>query len=261
MSDTNIPEIVVDDYSLASYYLVMKFDDLVLSSGTCFFYEWNQQVYLVTNWHNVSGKNPETKQCLSPTGAIPNKLSVRLMENKPYVEWGTYEINLFNEDGHQIWLEHKEFGQNVDVVVLPVNIPKKFIIYPINNLEEPFNEDTNAIMGQDVFVLGFPFGITGGGLPIWKRASIASEPGFNIDELPKMYVDTASRSGMSGSPVIIKEKRPITLMSNDIFSRYLTKLVGVYSGRIGAKDEFQAQLGIVWKSKIIEEIIEKNRIN
>lgn len=32
--------------------------------------------------------------------------------------------------------------------------------------------------------------------------------------------------------------------------------VGVYSGRLGAKDEFQAQLGIVWKKQVIEEIIE-----
>ena len=36
-----------------------------------------------------------------------------------------------------------------------------------------------------------------------KRARIASEPIIDIQDRPLMYIDTASRSGMSGSPVII----------------------------------------------------------
>ena len=39
-------------------------------------------------------------------------------------------------------------------------------------------------------------------------------------------------------------------------SSFLMKLVGVYSGRIGVDDEnIKAQLGIVWKSDVIDEII------
>ena len=31
--------------------------------------------------------------------------------------------------------------------------------------------------------------------------------------------------------------------------------LGVYSGRLSSKDEFEAQLGIVWRASVIEEII------
>jgi hypothetical protein len=60
--------------------------------------------------------------------------------------------------------------------------------------------------GMDVFVLGYPRGISGGGrFPLWKRGSIASEPDVNIDNLPMMYIDTATREGMSRAPVYAQE--------------------------------------------------------
>lgn len=38
-------------------------------------------------------------------------------------------------------------------------------------------------------------------------------------------------------------------------SQYYMEFVGVYSRRIGAEDEFKAQLGRVWKRQVIEDII------
>ena len=35
----------------------------------------------------------------------------------------------------------------------------------------------------------------------------------------------------------------------------IRSFLGVYSGRIGAEDNFKAQLGIVWKKTVIEEIL------
>ena len=65
---------------------------------------------------------------------------------------------------------------------------------------------------------------------------------------------------MSGSPVIFKTRRPVTLFKSlennmTLMSRYAVKLIGIYSGRIGAENELQAQLGIVWKFSVINEII------
>jgi hypothetical protein len=34
-----------------------------------------------------------------------------------------------------------------------------------------------------------------------------------------------------------------------------TRFIGVYSGRIGAQDELQAQLGIVWRAEVVDQII------
>jgi hypothetical protein len=117
-------------------------------------------------------------------------------------------------------------------------------------------------VGNDAFILGFPFNINVSTLPIWKRASIASEPGAVVDELlPCFYVDTASRPGMSGSPVILRSwggyhtDEGGLVMTPDP----ATRLIGVYSGRIGAQDELQAQLGIVWRIEVVDEIISARR--
>ena len=60
-------------------------------------------------------------------------------------------------------------------------------------------------VADEVFILGFPYKIGNASqIPIWKRGSVASEPELDCDNLPKLFVDTASRPGMSGSPVIYK---------------------------------------------------------
>jgi hypothetical protein len=112
-----------------------------------------------------------------------------------------------------------------------------------------------------VYVLGYPYDINGGKeLPIWKRGSIATEPSINIDNLPKILIDTATRPGMSGSPVIYRRsgiiyKDDSMELSKDTIIGTISGFLGVYSGRINAKDTLEAQLGIVWKEEVIEEIL------
>ena len=54
-----------------------------------------------------------------------------------------------------------------------------------------------------LLVLGFPMNLSHEEiLPIWKRASVATEPDIPHDNLPVFLIDTATREGMSGAPVI-----------------------------------------------------------
>ena len=115
-------------------------------------------------------------------------------------------------------------------------------------------------MADEAFVIGYPFSdATYLQLPIWKRASIASEPDVDVDQLPKLLIDTATRPGLSGSPVIMQRvgihgMNGGEIDKNTIIGR-IRNFLGVYSGRIGA-DEVKAQLGIVWKAHVIQEIID-----
>jgi len=102
-------------------------------------------------------------------------------------------------------------------------------------------------------------GLDGGpGLPIWKRASIAMEPLYDLDGLPKLLVDTATRKGMSGGIVIVRRRGLIVLSDAKDQSEHRIgtgdNFLGVYSGRVG-DDELGVQLGIVWKGRVIDEII------
>lgn len=73
-----------------------------------------------------------------------------------------------------------------------------------------------------------------------------------------MLIDTATRAGLSGSPVIMQRVgihggTGGVLSADTIFGR-IRNFVGIYSGRIG-DDELKAQLGIVWKARVISEIV------
>lgn len=111
-----------------------------------------------------------------------------------------------------------------------------------------------------MYVIGYPLGIISGlPLPIWKRATIASEPLVNPEGLPKVLVDTATCKGMSGSVAITQTFQvgpyPKKDGSNSNTLMAITReIVGVYSGRVGAS-AIKAQLGIVCKTHVIDEII------
>jgi hypothetical protein len=137
---------------------------------------------------------------------------------------------------------------------------------PINSLEDFV--DFEPSIGDDVFVLGYPGGVDGGHeLALWKRGSIASQPSVDLDQLPKLLIDTATRKGMSGSPVIARQSgiivprgvstKPGALSGMEIIGRADTFL-GIYSGRIG-DDEFGLQLGIVWKASVLDQIVKNGK--
>lgn len=78
-----------------------------------------------------------------------------------------------------------------------------YLVKHVNELETDAVHDPR--LAQDVFVIGFPFGaITGAPAPVWKRGTIALDPTYDIEGLPKIFIDTATREGMSGSVVVAR---------------------------------------------------------
>jgi hypothetical protein len=243
----------------------MYFDETrqKLASATGFVYERKEKLYLITNWHNVTGINPITKKHISNHGGIPDVMVLTLLKQiKPHIEWDNFAFNLYDEDGKADWLVHPVHKELVDVVAIELEFDKDFkgIFKPINKLKfDKFDLEVS----DDIFILGFPYGLNGGGyFPIWKRGSVATEPDINYEGLPKILVDTASRTGMSGSPVIFKRDgihgAEDGKLKSDTVIGTIQDFVGIYSGRIPGETEFEAQLGIVWKKIVIDEIIDGN---
>ena len=263
MDDDTI--ISVNSYTLCSYYTEIFFDDQMLSKATCFFTKRNFKQYLITNWHVVSGRNADTKKCLDRNAAIPNNLRIYLPKESDnnLLVFGDYvKLDLYDEDGKPKWYEMRKKDMIVDVAIIPITQKIDKFILNIEEAEEPFNEKVPLEIADEVYVIGYPFGRIGGELPIWKRGSIASEPDVDIHEMPYFFIDTATKSGMSGSPVIAYRRRNVVMAESEHgkFSRHITKLIGVYSGRIGAENDAvaDAQLGRVWRASVIDEIIALN---
>jgi hypothetical protein len=260
--------------SFATHYLRMipEGNDIIMSTGTGFFYEYKDEVYLITNGHNVTRTNPEQNQRITYSAAFPVKIKTKMKYEISEDTIGFSDlitINLYEDElfKNPIWYVHPKHGYLVDVIAIPFESIKKSFsnikMFPINKFS--FDEKYEVEVSDEVFIIGYPFDITSGkDLPIWKRGTIATEPNIDLENLPKIFVDTASRSGMSGSPVIFKRVGlhgydGVKMKGNETIGT-ITNFVGVYSGRIGAEDEFKAQLGIIWKKEVIEEIIEGKTI-
>ena len=249
--------------SLVTSRLRLFYCDTELGSGTGFFYKSDGRLYLITNWHVVSGRNFQTLKCNLTNGGLPDRLKFTVGCRGHIGEWMEIDHMLYEDSGanvqpeRPIWLEHAVHRHKVDVVAIPILLPEGAEAHTIDHVN---TVPTMALkVSRDVFVLGYPRGISGSrGFPIWKRASIATEPAIQLDGLPKMLVDTATREGMSGAPVVaiadgefdVEGPPPPYRLPGRVY-----RFVGVYSGRLG-KNEMEAQLGIVWKAQAVGEIVQ-----
>lgn len=247
-----------DPLSLRSLFTDVLLGQTKLAIATGFVWKHSEDSYLITNHHVASGLDPATNQPIDARGTVPDRLVVYFLVTSGLSSWKPLEIELYDSQGRPTWLEHPHFKSKVDVVAIPIAPDDSYRVLAINDLE--FSEFVIEI-SQDVFIIGYPRGVTGSGkLPIFKRGSIASEPVLDLDGVPKLLIDSATREGMSGSPVIAQyvgyyPVEPGTISAEDWFGTGRCFL-GVYSGRNVGADELAAQLGIVWKGRVIEEIIE-----
>jgi hypothetical protein len=259
---------ISNPWAYAVSFLEMAFSDQILASGSCFFWKLNDRIFLITNWHNLSGRNPVTKQPMSGHGGVPDRILVTVFKKASETDAkGDFKLSrhrvsvlLYDGDDEPIWIQHPIHGRKIDIGALDVTDHLNgYFVRCANDIEADMVRASHV--SQEVFVIGFPLGqIIGLPTPIWKRATIASDPAFEPEGLPKLLVDTATRSGMSGSVVVARHQlnfqevqkkdgsvEDMAFMTGDI-------VLGVYSGRLG-QNEVEAQLGIVWKRPAIDETI------
>ena len=258
---------IKDPLSVTALYIEMVFGTTVLASGSGFLWRHDNKSFLVSNWHNFSGRDPKTKQPLSKKNAgVPDRVKCRLWKNKlsngkeiPGMISEECEFSLVDESGKPKFLEHP-LGSLLDIAALPLKLDPHVKPYYLN--EHKFDEGISIYPGQDVFIVGFPLGlITDKPLPVWKRGTIASEPHIPIDGAKKLLVDTATRKGMSGSFVIAQHTgifSPDGKLNEKSWIGSGRKILGIYSGRLGASD-VEVQLGVVWHRELIDELVAKGQ--
>ena len=242
--------ISIDEFSTKPLYLETYLDRVKIGVATGFVVKKNNLYYLVTNWHVVTLRNPFDNRPLSDTGmADPNVLKV-WFHGSTLGHWIQKEINIIDQDGNKLWLEHVR-GKEIDVVAVPLEISSDVNIYEIDLALADF--DLKLYPSEAVSIIGFPEGLTSGGkFPIWKTGHIASDIDIDWDSRPAFLIDATTKSGMSGSPVIAKRVSIYqTSQGNRIGNA--VRFLGIYSGReIG---ESGIEVGFVWKPRIISEIL------
>jgi hypothetical protein len=254
-----MPEI--DLFTTAVLPLELFFNDLPLGHATGFLWRASatRQLYIVTNWHVVSAKDFFTLHNLHKTAARPNRILTRLQVPGQF-EKQPWEIQIRDPDDVPLWLIHP--GSRCDLALIPFNAPQdKPLIVGLFPLNEYANDELFTAIGMDVFIPGYPFEIKPPAFPVWKRGSIASEPEITRMTTGYMLVDTASRPGMSGSPVLQRSwgHHLVSINRTQQDGRMRTKLLGVHSGRVPTDHPHEAQIGLAWDKSHIDEIIAGNK--
>lgn len=242
----------VDPLSFCVAKLELTFNEITAALGTCFFWSKNSSIYLVTAWHNFSGRNPITGRHLSPKTLIePNHCEFNL-----FIGGGTLERRLCktpirdSASNQPLWLIHPNYKRSIDIAVLPIYGLDSVLVRPINQEKLV---DLSLRVTEDAYVLGYPHGVDVYLTPIWKRASVASEPQLPVEGLPLSYIDSPSTKWMSGSPVVAVRVSQFSDDRSRLVERNVQKsFVGVYSGRLGEYNAFRSRLGRVWHKRCID---------
>lgn len=228
---------------------------LMLGQGTGFLIRHDAQLFLITNWHVVTGRHPVTGDSIGGSSSLPEFIEVSFplfLGGDLY--WTVQRIELYASGGEARWYVHPysppgEGG--TDVVALPIDEePPSAYAYPLEDAVDP----RDLSPGAELNIVGYPFGVRTSAA-VWSRATVASEPRHGFNEDPVYLVDARSRSGQSGSPVVTTDSRSLTDGPPQAKAQW--RLAGIYSGRVDA----ELDLGRVWWPIVIREVLQQKTLD
>ena len=184
--------------------------------GTCFTVDYDNRQYIVTARHIVE--------------PITDSATIRIKHEKV---WKDCLVNLVG---------HCEGEVDISVLAAGLQISPK---HPL-----PTSYD-NIILGQDVYFLGFPYGLTSEigelnrnfPLPLVKKAALSA---VNPDTI-LFYLDGHNNRGFSGGPVVFFEMgKPANKLSlAGVVSGYHSSMEPVYLEEKRTSLEFKYNTGII----------------
>jgi hypothetical protein len=187
-------------------------------AGSAFTIEINEQQYIITARHNVE--------------------------------------NIREEDN--IFIYHDFCWKDLKVKTISFDDPKFDVIVLVPDFQITPKTDIkftmdNLIIGQDIYFLGFPFGLKtelgelNSNFPIpFVKKGICSAIDFTDKEFKKIWIDGLSNPGFSGGPIIFKDCSSGNFKIAGLLQGHLTEKVDIYSSNnINTNDFVKINSGII----------------
>ena len=217
-------QILQDNHVACPFQIQMCDHQGGISLGTAFLYEHEDETFIITNWHNVTGKHSLTGQPLhsecSPLHILAKWPVVDDSAVHPkgtkVAHFAAQRLEIENDDG-PLWFEHPEYGSVCDAVAIPFQRPAEWPAVAHKAANKIDETRIPIDPGLKVVVIGFPQGMsTGPGLPVIKTGFLSSMPGYEVRlggsfsnvggmkdgvSVPVILLDVHTIPGMSGSPV------------------------------------------------------------
>jgi len=243
--------------SRRSVHITLRWDEIPMATGTAWFASLAGSLYLVTAKHNLTGRNVNSGRFLGSRQTGPNNLVVRGRRNSTEIGWVNATFPLLDDAWQPLWFEDPS-NPVFDVAVLPIAPSDLLAIDPwiIDKPEPAFEPILNVT--DDLFIPGFPRGFAYNiDMPVWTRATVASEPGVGYNSLPMFLVDARTTRGHSGAPVVLKPRinQSVAMVDGSLIEATTTDawVAGLYSGRVDKK----LNIGMVWRLGVVIDVIKK----
>lgn len=256
-------QVTVEAASLMTTPVYLFDDTRQVSQGTGFFYGVKNPagvidtVFLVTNYHVVTGHSPGTSQ---PGKGDRVVFYLHLDKDDP-AKVRQVALPLYSEAGVPLW-EQSTDHPAADVILLPMPQAAYANIAMYVFVEDHTRTDIRIRPTSGATLLGYPFGFsdTTNRLPVWKTGHVASEPQVDFQGNPAFLVDVSAFPGMSGAPVLAVANGVYEDEREVMRTGRVLRLLGVFSAMpvIRSQTPGQAdtslQLGYVWKAALIAEL-------
>ncbi len=229
----------------------------LVGSGSGFFYEHGEGLFLITNRHVLIDED---------AGYFPDEFVLRLHTTPNDIRQNAELSVPLYRGPSPLWKEHPA-GQEVDVVAVPLakaDITRRFFVQAFRNTNH-IPDDLDIAIGEDVQVIGYPLGFHDDlhNLPLVRNATIASVYPVPFRGHPFVLIDARLHSGTSGSPVLTKPTNILrkTDGSTAMLSGSVTYLVGVHSASLDVVDRDPDRdeplgLNVAWFASLIPEILD-----
>lgn len=264
----------MDNISLITTPIELFKDNNLVSQGTGFYvvHQCGEKIviFLVTNYHVLTGSSPSENK---PPIGNNIKFNLHISNDNPE-KIPEFRIPIYTKEGNPTWLvneNHKE----ADLAIIPM--PNEFmkIAETVNCINEKWaNNELKVRTATRTTVVGYPYGYYDktNSLPIWKTGSIASEPDVDFDGKKLIVLDISAFPGMSGAPVFARVQGMYETIEGGMKEGLINKFLGIYASMqmlnknkflellitkntVGIKDSESLQLGHVWKSELIFEVL------
>lgn len=237
--------------SMSTFLLEMRRDERTLARGTCLTVSHGGRWFLVTNRHNVTGRNQYTDQPINRHGAVPDRLLLCLPTPDLGNRWWGHAVALYDEDDRPLWSEHPGLGVAVDVVALPFERPAEARCFGLM-LDDHY--DFPVAVGEPLHVVGYRDGEPlFSAFPQWIETGLRTDTSDDWNGLPAFLVEGRLAPGSSGSPVFAYRTDTDGLRRSDggpVGSDWASRFMGVYSGR--TREGF----GVVWNLGAVRAVVE-----
>jgi len=257
------PQATVEPASLMTTPVYLFQGNRQISQGTGFFFgipnasNVIDTVFLVTNYHVVTGNSPNTT--LSAKGdRVVFYLHIDQQDPSRVKQ---VALPLYSTAGVPRWVQSEDHP-DADLVLVPLP-PESYEGIAMFVFDESHTRGKITIRPTSpATLLGYPYGFsdTVNRLPVWKTGHVASEPNVDFQGKPSFLVDVSAFPGMSGSPVLAVANGVYEDDRGAMGMGRVIRLLGVFSAMpvmrsdIPGQPDTSLELGIVWKSALIVEL-------